>query len=156
MPATRALATPTPAGRFNVRVYGIWINRRGDVLLSEEQIEGRRLLKFPGGGLQFGEGLADALKREWREEAELEPEIIRHYYTTDFFQPSAFAEGEQVISVYYLVRCPHEVLHVAAREGLHRFRWVGVHTLTREMLSLPIDQHVAESLRRDFALLPIS
>ncbi len=156
MQVNRIVSSAQTAGRFNVRVYGIWINRRGDVLLSEEQIEGRRLLKFPGGGLEFGEGLVDALKREWREETELEPEIIRHYYTTDFFQASAFNEREQVISVYYLVRCPHEVLHVAAREGMHRFRWVGVHTLTREMLSLPIDQHVAESLRRDFALLPIS
>lgn len=156
MPATGIAPLTQVKPRFNVRAYGIWINRRGDVLLSEEQIDGRRVLKFPGGGLEFGEGLTDALKREWREETDLEVEIIRHYYTTDFFQPSAFSEHEQVISVYYLVRCTSEVLHVAAREGQHRFRWVGVHTLTREMLSLPIDQHVAESLRRDFASLPTS
>ena len=147
---------PKPVPQFNVRVYGIWINKRADVLISEELVGGKRIQKFPGGGLQFGEGLAECLKREWAEETGLEVEIMRHYYTTDFFQPSAYRDHEQVISVYYLVRCPHEVLHVAAREGSHRFRWVAIADVSRELLSLPIDQHVAESLRRDFAQLPVS
>ncbi|RZK13557.1 MAG: NUDIX hydrolase, partial [Flavobacterium sp.] len=49
---------------FNVRVYGVLINHDNQVLISDEQSGGRTFSKFPGGGLELGEGLIDALKRE--------------------------------------------------------------------------------------------
>ena len=91
-------------GRFNIRVYGLWINDRQEILLSDERMGDFRFTKFPGGGLEFGEGLHDGLKREWREELGVEIEIIDHFYTTDFFQSSAFHTETQIISIYYLVR----------------------------------------------------
>jgi hypothetical protein len=36
--------------RFNIRVYGIWIED-GQLLINEELIRGRRVIKLPGGGL---------------------------------------------------------------------------------------------------------
>lgn len=137
--------------RFNVRAYGIWLNSRNEVLLSEETYTGRILLKFPGGGLEFGEGIVDCLKREWREETGLTPRVIRHYYTTDFFQPSAFTSHEQIISVYYLVQCDEVLSVLDSLEGRHRFRWFPLAELTADALSLPIDRLVAEQLHADFA-----
>ena len=60
------MATPS---RFNVRVYGIWIHE-GRILVNEELIRGKHVIKFPGGGLDLGEGTVDGLKREWKEELE--------------------------------------------------------------------------------------
>lgn len=138
--------------RFNIRVYGIWFNSRGEVLVSEEVYQRHRLLKFPGGGLQYGEGLADCLRREWEEETGLTPHIIRHYYTTDFFQPSAFAPEEQIISVYYLVQCDEDLASIDSLEGRHHFHWLTLEDLAQDhMLSLPIDRHVAQQLHADFA-----
>ena len=41
---------------FNIRVYGILINDKKQVLVSDEFIRGGYYTKFPGGGLELGEG----------------------------------------------------------------------------------------------------
>jgi ADP-ribose pyrophosphatase YjhB (NUDIX family) len=89
--------------RFNIRVYGILINEEKQVLVSDELIRGKQYTKFPGGGLEFGEGTRDCLKREFLEEMNLAIEVGEHLYTTDFFQLSAFNPDHQIISIYYLV-----------------------------------------------------
>ncbi len=79
--------------RFTIRVYGIILNDRNEVLLSDESYRGHRFTKFPGGGLEYGEGTLDCLRREIREETGCRIEILRHLYTTDFFQESLFHPG---------------------------------------------------------------
>lgn len=86
---------------FNLRVYGILINEKKQVLVSDEFIRGGQYTKFPGGGLEFGEGTRDCLRRELKEELGIESEIGDHIYTTDYFQLSAFNPGNQIISIYY-------------------------------------------------------
>jgi len=139
---------------FNVRVYGVLVNDRQEVLISDEQEYGIRFTKFPGGGLEFGEGLIDGLKREFLEECYAEVEITRHFYTTDFFVKSAFNDS-QVISVYYLVKNtgPLNLIFKTAvfdfdGEGdiLQSFRWVKLTNLADEIFLFPTDQHVAKLL----------
>ena len=48
---------------FNLRVYGILLGENKKVLVSDEFIRGNYYTKFPGGGLEFGEGTRDCLKR---------------------------------------------------------------------------------------------
>lgn len=62
------------------------------------------MFKFPGGGLEDGEGTIDALKREFMEELQLEIEVLEHHYTTDFHTRSTFDPDLQVVSIYYKVR----------------------------------------------------
>lgn len=88
---------------FNVRVYGILVTEQGEILISDEQEYGKRFSKFPGGGLEYGEGLRDALRREYMEECLVEVEVLDHIYTTDFYEHSYFNDS-QIISVYYRVR----------------------------------------------------
>ncbi|MEI8060472.1 MAG: NUDIX domain-containing protein, partial [Ferruginibacter sp.] len=71
---------------FTIRVYGILINEKKQVLVSDELIRGMYITKFPGGGLELGEGTRDCLKREFMEEMGLTVEIGNHIYTTDFYQ----------------------------------------------------------------------
>jgi len=139
---------------FNVRVYGVLINYRNEVLISDEQEYGVRFTKFPGGGLEYGEGLVDGLKREFMEECNVEVEVTDHFYTTDFFVKSAFNDS-QVISVYYLVK-NIQPLNLNFKtmifdfdgEGdvLQSFRWVKLDNLKNEELLFPTDQHVAKLL----------
>ena len=42
--------------KFNVRVYGILINEKNQLLVSDEYDFGFPHTKFPGGGLEYGEG----------------------------------------------------------------------------------------------------
>ena len=70
---------------FNIRVYGFLFDE-GKILVTDEFRLGMMMTKFPGGGLKYGEGLIDCLKREFMEELHAEAHITSHYYTTDFFQ----------------------------------------------------------------------
>lgn len=145
---------------FNVRVYGILVNSHNQVLLSDEEEYGFRFSKFPGGGLEFGEGLIDALKREFIEECEAEIEVIDHFYTTDFFIKSVFNES-QVISVYYLVEPKTELLlnfkekifdFDAEGDILQAFRWKSIAELSIEDVTFPTDQKVIELLKARWQL----
>jgi len=141
-----------------VRVYGLWI-KGGKILLSDERLRGFSFTKFPGGGLEFGEGTAACLVRELKEETGEQFNIISHFYTTDFFQSSAFASHHQIISVYYLVEggSIHQDLLTDQRmdfktEGDEMiFRWVSLQDLTEEDVTFPIDKHVVSMIRNQFS-----
>ncbi|MBK7270080.1 MAG: NUDIX domain-containing protein [Flavobacteriales bacterium] len=141
--------------RFTIRVYGLLLHE-GSVLVADEIIKGQRITKFPGGGLEYGEGLKDALVREIREEIGVMAFDLAHYYTTDFVQRSTFHQEEiQVISVYYrfYVAAP-EALPVAQEpftfqnpgEGAEAFRWLPLQSARAEDVSLPIDRVVLTKL----------
>jgi len=143
---------------FNVRVYGLLINHSGEVLVSDEQEYGFRFSKFPGGGLEFGEGLIDGLKREFMEECNAEIDVISHFYTTDFFEKSSFNDS-QVISVYYLVseKAPlvlpfKDKIFDFDGEGeiLQAFRWVKISDLSIDEITFKTDKTVAALLKQQF------
>lgn len=139
---------------FNVRVYGLLINADNQILISDEQEYGMRFTKFPGGGLEFGEGLIEGLKREFVEECNAEVEITGHFYTTDFFVKSAFNDS-QIVSVYYLVKNTSPLnlnMKIIAfdfdgeGEVLQAFRWVKVNELHPDDFAFPSDKHVVNLL----------
>lgn len=123
---------------FNVRVYGILINGKNEILLSDESYGKVSFTKFPGGGLEFGEGTIDGLKREFIEEMGAEIEVMDHFYTTDFFQASAFNDKHQIISIYYKVKFVDDAFTPASKT----FRWRLLSELTIADVSLPIDKKV--------------
>jgi len=139
--------------RFNIRVYGIWINDRQQILVSDERIGDFKFTKFPGGGLEFGEGIKDCLIREWKEELNIDIEVGNHIYTTDFFQLSAFDQTSQIISIYYNVRPMDAKPLIDLRERVFDFHGNGHEEITFRQLplqqfsamdvSLPIDKIVA-------------
>ncbi|MCX2574401.1 NUDIX domain-containing protein [Pedobacter sandarakinus] len=144
---------------FNIRVYGLLINAANQVLVSDEQEYGFRFSKFPGGGLEFGEGLIDGLKREFMEECNAEIDIISHFYTTDFYEKSSFNDS-QVISIYYLVKekAPLQLafktnIYDFDEEGevLQSFRWVNIQDLSVDEITFKTDKTVVVLLKDIFA-----
>ena len=93
----------TQIKRFNLRVYAIISNDQGEILISKERRGGFEFTKFPGGGVELGEGILDALIRELREELGAEIDTAEFFYTNDFFQASAFRPEDQIVSFYYRV-----------------------------------------------------
>lgn len=138
--------------QFIIRVYGIWINVDDQVLLSDELYEGMAMTKFPGGGMELGEGPIACLKREWLEELGVEIEVLNHFYTTDFFQQSAFHADAQIMSIYYRIIPKSEVildLTTVSKEGEEAFRMVHISELTEDMVTFPIDKKVVELLKQE-------
>ncbi|MBB6235701.1 ADP-ribose pyrophosphatase YjhB (NUDIX family) [Pedobacter sp. AK013] len=145
---------------FNVRVYGLLINQNNEVLVSDEEEYGFRFSKFPGGGLEFGEGLIDGLKREFVEECNAEIEVLSHFYTTDFFEKSSFNDS-QVISVYYIVKekAPlqlafKDIIYDFDGEGeiLQAFRWVKIEDLNIEDITFKTDKTVGQLLKNQYSV----
>ena len=151
---------------FNLRVYGILFNEKKQVLVSDELIRGSYITKFPGGGLEFGEGTKDCLKREFKEEMVLEVEIGDHIYTTDYFQLSAFNPDHQIISVYYFVKAlevikaplrnkefdfDEQQLEVYASSGeTETFRFINWDDFSAASVTLPIDKIVASMVKEKY------
>ncbi len=145
---------------FNVRVYGILIDSQNRLLVSDEFIRGNYITKLPGGGLEIGEGTRDGLAREFMEEANLEVIVGEHFYTTDFFQISAFNNKDQIISIYYLVHSdktdtinaktkafdflPEQVADITGTA--EHLRWIPLSALNEECMTLPIDKVAVKML----------
>ena len=90
--------------RFNIRVYGIVLNDQGEVLLSHERRNKFEFIKFPGGGVELGEGILDALKREFIEEIGVPVETARLFYVNELYQASVFKTEDKIISFYYILK----------------------------------------------------
>ena len=132
---------------FNVRTYALIIEK-GKILLSNELINGKEIIKFPGGGVEFGEGIVDALKREAKEEMNSRLKNIKHFYTTDFFQKSQFKNTDQLISIYYKADffsskefTPKEKKPL---KDTPVFFWMSLNKLKTELFHFPIDKHVCK------------
>lgn len=146
--------------QFTIRVYFILFNEQGNrVLVSDECIAGRFYTKFPGGGLEWGEGPVDCARREALEELGQEVEVIGHFYTTDFFVRSWFHESTQVISIYYRARLKESQQFITTErsfgyqgegQGREGFRWVAPNDLDERQLSFPIDRKVGELIRAEY------
>lgn len=147
---------------FNLRVYGILINEQNQLLVSDEYIREMKITKFPGGGLEFGEGTRDCLKREFLEEMNLNVEVGKHLYTTDYFQLSSFNSSHQIISIYYFVNAlekitaplrtkpfdfDEEQLKIYEQQKeIETFRFIDLDNLNTEDVSLPIDKLIVQLL----------
>ena len=88
------------------------------------------------------------------EEANLKITVGDHFYTTDFFQISAFNNKDQIISIYYLVDTADSSViqtkekafdflpeQVADSNGTaEHLRWMPLDEITEDAMTLPIDK----------------
>jgi ADP-ribose pyrophosphatase YjhB (NUDIX family) len=158
------LETVKKISMLNIRVYGILINEARQVLVSDEYIRGMYITKFPGGGLELGEGTRDCLQREFMEEMNLKVNITGHIYTTDFYQQSAFNPAQQIISIYYFAEALEPItvplrtktfdfdeqqIKMYEETGeTETFRFVNWDVFSEESVSLPIDKIVAGLIKQ--------
>lgn len=138
--------------RYNLRVYAIIVNSRDEVLVSDELRFGNAFTKFPGGGMEWGEGTKDTLKREIKEELQLDCEVGDLFFVNDFYQESAYRPSDQLVSFYYeikqirfedIVVTNHSI--PLSEEG-EKFRWISRNELTPSIFTFPIDKIVCQKL----------
>ncbi|MFB5944382.1 NUDIX domain-containing protein [Albibacterium profundi] len=138
---------------FNIRVYGILINDKNQVLISDELYHGQRFSKFPGGGLELGEGLWDGLKREFMEEFDLSIDSGNLLYVTEEVIPSAF-DLSQVIGVYYQVFTSEELIFSVKEQAFdfdedatQALRWIDLEDFYLDTLTFEMDRQAWKNIR---------
>lgn len=136
---------------FNLRVYGLVINEKREILVSDECRFGHFFTKFPGGGVEKGEGILDALHREFQEELNLKIQDATPFYFNDFYQESAFQKDDQLVSFYYLVKCDFQKVKfqnytIPFFEDGEKQRWTNLTDLSKIELTFPIDRIVIKKL----------
>jgi 8-oxo-dGTP diphosphatase len=137
---------------FNIRVYGLLINEDNRVLISDERRNNFSFSKFPGGGLEFGEGIKDALIREFQEELSIDIMVGDLFYFNEHFQVSAFNPKHQLLSFYYLVTSPQSQLvgmedyNVPLLQDGEKQRWAEINTYLLDEMTFPIDKIAVSKL----------
>lgn len=137
--------------RFNIRVYGILI-QEGKILVTDEIRSGVKMTKFPGGGLEFGEGIVECLIREFKEELNVVISVKTLFYINEAYQVSSFSEKEQLLSVYYRVSLDEGEIKSTETPFLFEtnepqcFRWLDLNKITQNDVTFPIDKIVVEKL----------
>lgn len=130
--------------RFNIRVYGIALKNKHILTLFETYV-GEKLIKFPGGGLEFGESITDCLHRELMEELNVKITNIRHFYTQEEFLVSKFRDNEQLLTLYYLIDLENENELKINDDSIEKVQWIPLDK-TQNPFTLPIDKIVYNQL----------
>ena len=135
--------------QYTIRVYAILHNEEDEVLLMQESYRGITFTKFPGGGLEWGEGTKDCIKRELKEELGLKKIKLEQFYTTDFFVNSYFDTNVQVISIYYKAVEPisKSAVKLETKDSrLLGMKWIAASDLKKQHVTFPIDKKVVGML----------
>lgn len=82
---------------IEVRVAGLW-RREDRLLLARHEQAGQHYWVVPGGRVKPGETLAEALRREFREEAGLDVRVGDVLFVNDFI-----AADRHVLNIYFAV-----------------------------------------------------
>lgn len=134
-----------------VRVYGFLENAQGQVLVSAERFRGQPLVKYPGGGVEWGEGIREALVREFQEELQLDVVVEDLVFFNEFPVISAFDPEVQVFSFFYRVSAvgpmsfaTHPDVSVPDEDG-ERAVWVSKAELTHVPFSFLIEQEATKA-----------
>ncbi len=130
---------------FNIRIYGLLVEQN-NLLIIREPFAGTIIDKFPGGGLEYGEGTKNCLKREFMEELNLQVEILEHFYTQDYFLASRFDENEQILMIYYKVKAINISQLKVLDSDIQKLVWVSLNELSSDDLTLETDKLVVNML----------
>lgn len=131
--------------KINIRVYAIYVNENQELMALDEGYAGKKLVKLPGGGLEFGEGTLECLHREFAEELNLKIEVLEHFYTQEEFLASMFRENEQLLTIYYTVNILNLDELKILDESIENVKWISLQE--ENPLPLPIDKIVFEKLK---------
>lgn len=135
------LALKAPAKAFEQRhapvvtVGGLIHNRAGRVLLVRTH-KWSDLWGIPGGKVKWGESSVDALRRELKEETNLDVGGIEFVLVQDCIHSKEFYRDAHFVLLNYVCRCEGDATLVQLNDEARDYRWVTLN----EALELPLNQ----------------
>jgi phosphoglycolate phosphatase-like HAD superfamily hydrolase/ADP-ribose pyrophosphatase YjhB (NUDIX family) len=117
-----------------VTVGALIFNSSGQVLIVGTQ-KWSHLWGIPGGKVKFGESSTDALRREIKEETDLDIDEIQFVLVQDCIHSPEFYRDAHFVLLNYTCRCVGPAL-VKLNQEAQQFRWVR----PDEALTMPLNQ----------------
>jgi ADP-ribose pyrophosphatase YjhB (NUDIX family) len=103
----------------------------------------------------LGEGIQEALHREFMEELGVQIESSSLFYVNDYYQASAFSQTDQLISFYYKVTLDLNKINTELTQlpldsvdssDFERVAWIPLNELSEQSVTFPIDKNVVTIL----------
>lgn len=88
--------------KLRVGVYGVLI-KENMVLMTRTKSGSRWIYNFPGGGIDFDEGLCEALVRECKEELDADVIVRNEIYTTKKLYTHSDFPNYYMFNLYYMI-----------------------------------------------------
>lgn len=129
---------------FNIRVYALCIVNN-EILTLKEPFAGNMVVKLPGGGLEFGEGTADCLKREFKEELNLEITVDDAFYIQEDFVQSLSKDGKQLLTLYFFAKIIDLHNLEIIDKNIQEVNWIPLKA--NNPFTLPVDKIVFNKLQ---------
>lgn len=139
---------------FSIRVYGLFVHDE-KLLITEEKWFDTRMIKLPGGGLEYGESPEECLRREFMEECNINLSKIELLYIPKKFIPAIFYKNTQVIPLYYKVES-NEIAKIKISKNWHTeeemgnneifFHWIAIKDIQAEIFTFPGDRELYKHL----------
>ncbi len=141
-----SMATPlkTEERMPNVRIrVAVIIRKDNQVLLVEHQKDGQKYWLLPGGGVEFGESLANCAVRELKEETNLDIEVGSLAFVADSIAPD---DSRHVVHVVFYAKELGGQLQVGQEERLYTARYVDIDELNNLVIYPPIAKDIVEAV----------
>ncbi len=131
---------------FNIRVYALCIVNN-ELLTLKEPFAGNMVVKLPGGGLEFGEGTVNCLKREFKEELNLEITVGNAFYIQEYFVESLAKDGKQLLTLYFYATIT-DLNHLKIIDkNIQEVHWIPL--TANNPFTLPVDRIVFNKLQSE-------
>jgi mutator protein MutT len=118
---------------IGVGVGAIILNDKKEVFLAKRGKKAkneRGTWEFPGGGVEFGERLADAIKREMMEEYGIEIEVVYQLNTHDHIIPE---DGQHWVAPSYIAKIVKGEPKIMEVEKCEEIGWFNIDNLPQPL-----------------------
>jgi mutator protein MutT len=134
---------------IRIRVAAIILNQKKELLLVNHQKNGKSYWLFPGGGIEYGETIEQALKRELREELSINMAKISNFvFAHETIYPDL---NRHILNVYFKVKIKNNLkFFVKTDKVLTNAKFFGVDEFKKLLFYPDVKDVIIKLWKRDF------
>lgn len=132
---------------IRIRAAGILV-KDGQILLVRHEKNGKSYWLLPGGGVDFGESVEEALVREFREEVGLPIKAGKLVLVHDSIPPN---RHRQVLNLYFVVTADHYNIKVTPDAVLRDAAFYPLSEFPNMTVNPDVKREILEGLKNNWA-----